>query len=37
MKILSGTYNAIVGREDIFKLTVKNASLHHYSNDNGVE
>jgi hypothetical protein len=28
--------NAKVGREDIFKSTIKNESLHQISNDNGV-
>jgi len=36
MKIPLGTFNSEVGREDIFKLTIKNASLHHESNDNCV-
>jgi hypothetical protein len=36
MKILLGDLNAKVGREDIFKLTVRNESLHEISNDNGV-
>jgi hypothetical protein len=36
MKILLGHINAKVGREDIFKLTVVNGSLHEISNDNGV-
>jgi hypothetical protein len=36
MKILLGDFNAVVGREDIFKLTVENESLHEISNDNGV-
>jgi hypothetical protein len=35
MKML-GDFNAKVGREDIFKLTVRNESLHEISNDNGV-
>jgi hypothetical protein len=34
MKILLGDFNAKVGREDIFKLTVGNESLHEISNDN---
>jgi hypothetical protein len=29
-------FNAKVGREDIFKLTIGNESLHEISNDNGV-
>jgi hypothetical protein len=36
MKILLGDFNAKVGREDIFKLTIRNQSLHEISNDNGV-
>ena len=36
MKILSGDFNAKVGRENIFKPTIGNESLHHDSNDNGV-
>jgi hypothetical protein len=36
MTILLGDLNAIVGREDIFKLTIGNESLHEISNDNGV-
>jgi len=36
MKILLGDFNAKVGRENIFKLTIGNESLHQYSNDNGV-
>jgi hypothetical protein len=35
MKILLD-FNAKVGREDIFKLTIGNESLHEISNDNGV-
>jgi hypothetical protein len=35
MKILLD-FNAKVGREDIFKLTIGNESLHKISNDNGV-
>jgi hypothetical protein len=35
-KILLGDFNAKVGREDIFKPTVGNESLHEISNDNGV-
>jgi endonuclease/exonuclease/phosphatase family metal-dependent hydrolase len=34
MTILLGDFNAKVGREDIFKLTVGNDSLHDISNDN---
>jgi endonuclease/exonuclease/phosphatase family metal-dependent hydrolase len=36
MKILLGDFNAKVGREDIFKPTIVNESLHAISNDNGV-
>jgi hypothetical protein len=36
MKILLGDFNAKVGREDIFKPTIGNESLHQDSNDNGV-
>jgi hypothetical protein len=36
MKILLGDFNIKVGREDIFKLTIGNESLHEISNDNGV-
>jgi hypothetical protein len=35
MKILLGDLNAKVGREDIFKPTIGNESLHEISNDNG--
>jgi exonuclease III len=35
-KILLGGFNAKVGREDIFKPTIRNESLHEISNDNGV-
>jgi hypothetical protein len=35
MKILLD-FNAKVGREEIFKLTIGNESLHKMSNDNGV-
>jgi hypothetical protein len=31
MKILLGDFNAKVGREDIFKLTIGNESLHEIS------
>jgi hypothetical protein len=37
MEILLGDFNAKVGREDIFKPTLWNESLHEISNDNGVE
>jgi hypothetical protein len=36
MKILLGDFNTKVGREDIFKPTIGNESLHEISNDNGV-
>jgi hypothetical protein len=36
MKIPLGDFNAKVSREDIFKPTVANESLHEISNDNGV-
>jgi hypothetical protein len=36
MKILLGDFNAKLGREDIFKPTIGNESLHQFSNDNGV-
>jgi hypothetical protein len=36
MKILLGDFKAKVGREDIFKSTTVNESLHEISNDNGV-
>jgi hypothetical protein len=36
MKILLGDFNAEVGREDIFRPTIRNDSLHEISNDNGV-
>jgi hypothetical protein len=35
-KILLGHFNAKVGREDTFKLTIRNKSSHKISNDNGV-
>ena len=35
MKILLGYFNAKMGREYIFKLTIGNESLHQDSNDNG--
>jgi hypothetical protein len=37
MKILLGDLNAKVGREDIFKPTIRNESSHEISNDNGVK
>jgi hypothetical protein len=36
MKILLGDFNVKLGREDTFKPTIGNESLHEYSNDNGV-
>jgi len=36
MKILLGDFNAKEGRENIFKTTIGNASLHQDSNDNVV-
>jgi hypothetical protein len=36
MKILLGDFNVKVGRENIFKPTIENESLHEISNDNGV-
>jgi hypothetical protein len=36
MKIFLGDFNAKVGRENIFKPTIGNESLHEISNDNGV-
>ncbi|PNF42964.1 hypothetical protein B7P43_G11334 [Cryptotermes secundus] len=36
MKVLLGDFNAKVGREDIFRPTTGNESLHEISNDNGV-
>jgi hypothetical protein len=36
VKIVLGVFNAKVGREDIFKPTIGNESLHEISNDNGV-
>jgi endonuclease/exonuclease/phosphatase family metal-dependent hydrolase len=35
-KIVLGDFNAKLGREDIFKPTIWNESLHEISNDNGV-
>ena len=35
-KILIGDFNAKVGRENIFKPTIGNKSLHQDNNDNGV-
>ena len=36
MKILLGDFNAKAGRENIFKPTTGNESIHQDSNDNGV-
>ena len=36
MKSLLGDFNAKVGRENIFKPTIGNESLHQDSNDDGV-
>jgi hypothetical protein len=36
IKILLADFNAKVGRENIFKRTIGNESLHETSNDNGV-
>ena len=36
MKIILGYFNAKVGRENIFKPTIENESLHQDSNDNYV-
>jgi len=36
MKILLGDFNAEVGRENIFKLTIGIESLHQNSNENGL-
>ena len=36
MKILLGNFNEKLGREDIFKPTIENESLHQDSTDNGV-
>jgi hypothetical protein len=36
MKILLGDFNAKVGRENIFKATIGQESLHQDSNDNGI-
>jgi hypothetical protein len=36
VKILLGDFNAKVGREDIFKLTIGNENLHKINNSNGI-
>jgi hypothetical protein len=36
MKIMSGDFSAKVGKEDIFRRTIWNETLHEISNDNGV-
>jgi hypothetical protein len=36
MQILLGDFKAKVGREDVFKPTIVNESLHEISTDNGV-
>jgi hypothetical protein len=36
MKILLGDFSARVDKEDIFKPTIWNESLHEINNDNGV-
>jgi hypothetical protein len=36
MEILLGDFRGKLGREDTFKLTIGNESLHEDSNDNGV-
>ena len=37
MKIILGDFSAKVGRENIFKPTIGNESLHQDNNDNGVK
>jgi hypothetical protein len=37
LEILLGDVNAKVWRENIFKLPIRNESLHEISNDNGLE
>jgi hypothetical protein len=37
MKILSGDFNAKMGRKNILKPTLENESIHQVSNDNGVK
>jgi len=36
MKILLGDFNSKVGKENIFKPTIENESVHQVSTDNGV-
>jgi len=36
MKIVLGDFNTKVGRDNIFKATIGNESLHHESNGDGV-
>jgi hypothetical protein len=36
MNILLGEFSAEVGKEDFFKPTIWNESLHKFSNDNGI-
>jgi hypothetical protein len=36
MKILLGDFNSKEGKEDTFKPTIVNGSLHEHINDNGV-
>ena len=36
MKIILGDFNAKVGRQNVFKPTIRNESLNQDSNDNGV-
>jgi hypothetical protein len=36
MEILMGDLNAKINREDIFKPTIGNESIHEITNDNGV-
>jgi hypothetical protein len=36
MKILLGNFNAKLGREDMFKVTIANKGLHQDSNVNGI-
>jgi len=36
METVLGDFNALLGKDDIFKSTIGKASLHQDSNDNGV-